>query len=155
MKKRIRQASQAYNEFPWRKQVRWLMRALAGVIVVSAVLALEVHLSAQAVLLGHQTRLLQRQTLQKQEKILDLQTRLAEAESVGRLLQQAEARDYRQVVPSQAHFVPAPAEVVMGADMPVPKAASAVDDESSSLPKEYTISLLRWLEYYLLLEPTP
>ena len=154
MKKQMRQAAQAYREFPWRQQVRWLMRALAGVVIVAAVLALEVHLSAQAVLLGHQTRTLQNRALQERREILDLQTRLAEMHTMKQMLRQAEAQGYEQVMPEQMHFVPVPADAVVDDSAPVQPVALA-NPEATPLPSEYTISLLRWLEYYLLLEPAP
>ncbi len=154
MKKHMHRAAQAYRELPWRKQVRWLMWALAGVVAVAAVLALEVHLSAQAVLLGYQTRSLRNRTLQERREIVDLQTRLAQMRSMDVLLRYAEAQGYRPVTPEQEHFVPVPADVVAASDAPVVPVQPLGVQTAQPLPEAYTISLLRWLSRYLLLEPT-
>ena len=154
MKKRVRRTVQAYRELPWRRQIRWLTWALAGVVVVAAIIALEVHLSSQAMLLGYQAQSLRRRTLLEQREIVDMETQLAEMQAMDVLLRQAEAKGYGPVLPSQAHFVPVPANLVVEEDESVPRAVPAALN-ADPLPEAYTISLLRWLEHYLLLEPTP
>jgi len=154
MKKRMRRTVQAYHELPWRRQIRWLTWALAAVVVVAAVIALEVHLSSQAMLLGYQVQSLRRRALLEQREIVDMETQLAEMQAMDVLLRRAEAQGYGPVLPSQAHFVPVPAEIVAEEDVPVPHAVPMTLN-ADPLPEAYTISLLRWLNRYLLLEPTP
>ncbi|GEM_PF-3402500 len=152
---RFHRMTQAYRELPWRRRVRWLVGVLAAALVVALVFAFEVHLSSQALVLDYRLRALQQQTLNDEQDIVVLQTRLAAMRSVDALSRQAEARGYRPVSPAQEHFVPVPPNALPKAEVAVPQAALQPLTDTPPLPEAYTISLIHWLSRYLLLEPTP
>jgi len=152
MKHQVQRLQQAYRELPWRKQARRVMWALAAMVAVAAVLALEVHFSAQALVLNYQLHERQQALLASQEQIVVLQTHLAQLMSVDHLLRAAEREGYRPVSVSQEHFVPVPPEALPSGVVAAPRARPLHPDQPS-LPEAYTVSLVRWLEHYLLLEP--
>ena len=153
MRTQIRRATQAYRELPWRKQVRWLMWALAAAVAVAAVIALEVHLSAEAVLLDYRIDELREATLQQQHEIVAMQTNLAVAHSVAALQQWASENGYKMLDPAHVHFVPVPADAVVSPEVQPVRVRELRPVEVTPLPEEYTVSLLRLLSRYLLLEP--
>ena len=154
MKKRIRKTTQAYRELPWRRRLRWLTSALAVVVAVAAVIGLEVHLSAEAVWLGYQTRSLQEQRMVARQEIVEMQTNLAQAYSVEAMQKWAEENGYRPVAPEQMHFVPVPPEAAETLDVQIAKPQPLAAVEVAPLPEEYTVSLSRVLSRYLFLEPS-
>lgn len=146
---------QAYRELPWRRRMRRLLGVLVAAVVVALVLAFEVHLSAQALMLDYRLRALQQKTLEEEQDIVVLQTRLAEMHSVEALVRVAEAQGYQPVNPAQQHFVPVPPNALPAPQAVVPQAHLQPYSGEPPLPEAYTISLVHWLSRYLLLEPAP
>ncbi len=143
---------QAYRELPWRRKARWLAGALAVVVAVLAVLLLEVHFSAQAIVLGYQLRRVERRTVRQRQENAELKTRLARLTS-GEMVWKRARQAYRLPEPDEVHFVPVPAAAV-ATPSPMTMAVPQVSAEPP-LPTAYRESLLHWLMRYLLPEEQP
>ncbi len=152
MNRHVQRLQQAYRELPWRRQARRVLWALAAMVAVAAVLALEVHFSAQALVLNYELHARQQAVLDTQQQIVVLQTRLAQLTSVDHLLRVAEREGYHPLSVEQEHFVPVPPDVLPQEAVALPQ-ARPLPPSRPPLPEAYTISLVRWLERYLLLEP--
>ena len=134
----------AYKQAPWRVQRQYVGAFLLAVIVLALVAALYLDLSARTTLTGREIQTLQTQITDLQRSNADLETELANLTSSAMMQQRALELGYRPVKPGELDYISVPGYVA-----PEPAILLAAADKtirSESLPEDYTLSLLEWLD---------
>lgn len=134
----------AYKQAPWRVQRQYVGAFLLAVIVLALVAALYLDLSARTTLTGREIQALQTQITDLQRSNADLETELANLTSSAMMQQRALELGYRPVKPGELDYISVPGYVA-----PEPAILLAAADKtirSESLPEDYTLSLLEWLD---------
>lgn len=134
----------AYKQAPWRVQRQYVGAFLLAVIALALVAALYLDVTARTALTGREIQELRIQILSMQRSNADLETELANLTSAAVMQQRALELGYRPVKPGELDYV-----FVPGYAAPEPAILLAAEDttfRSPSLPKEYSQSLLEWLD---------
>jgi hypothetical protein len=134
----------AYKQAPWRIQRQWVGAFLLAVIVIAMVAALFLDVTARAAVAGREIQEMRFEILTIQRTNADLETRLAKLTSSEEMKRRASALGYRPVQPGELDYIAVPGFVA-----PEPELLRAAEDVTipeTSLPYEYTESLLEWLD---------
>ena len=134
----------AYKQAPWRIQRQWVGAFLLAVIGIAMIAALFLDVSARAAVTGREIQEMRFQIISIQRENADLETRLAKLTSSTEMESRALAKGYRPVLPGELDYVPVPGFVA-----PEPEILRAAEDTTipqTSLPYEYSESLLEWLD---------
>ena len=134
----------AYKQAPWRVQRQYVGAFLLVVIALALVAALYLDLSARTALAGREIQKLQDEITSMQRSNADLETELANLTASVVMQQRALELGYRPVKPGELDYI-----FVPGYAAPEPAILLAAEDSIShsfSLPEEYSVSLLEWLD---------
>ena len=134
----------AYKQAPWRIQRQWVGAFLLAVIGIAMVAALFLDVTARAAVAGREIQEMRFEILTIQRANADLETRLAKLTSSEEMKRRASALGYRPVQPGELDYIAVPGFVA-----PEPELLRAAEDVTipeTSLPYEYTESLLEWLD---------
>ena len=134
----------AYKQAPWRIQRQWVGAFLLAVIGIAMVAALFLDVTARAAVAGREIQEMRFEILTIQRANADLETRLAKLTSSEEMKHRASALGYRPVQPGELDYIAVPGFVA-----PEPELLRAAEDVTipeTSLPYEYTESLLEWLD---------
>jgi len=134
----------AYKQAPWRVQRQYVGAFLLVVIVLALIAALYLDLSARTALAGREIQDLQVEITDLQRSNADLETELANLTASAVMQQRALELGYRPVKPGELDYV-----FVPGYAAPEPAILLAAVDATvrpQSLPEEYSLSLLEWLD---------
>lgn len=134
----------AYKQAPWRVQRQWVGVFLLVVIGAAMVAALYLDVTARTAVTGREIQELRVQITTIQRENADLETRLADLTSTAAMERRARQMGYRPVLPGELDYVAVP-----GFAPPEPAILLAAVDStptSSTLPVEYTESLLEWFD---------
>jgi len=134
----------AYKQAPWRVQRQYVGAFLLVVIVLALVAALYLDLSARTALAGREIQDLQIEITNLQRSNADLETDLANLTASSVMQQRALELGYRPVKPGELDYVFVPGYVSPEPDILL--AAVDTTTRSPSLPEEYSLSLLEWLD---------
>jgi hypothetical protein len=134
----------AYKQAPWRIQRQWVGAFLLAVIGIAMVAALFLDVTARAAVAGREMQEMRFEILTTQRANADLETRLAKLTSSAEMERRARALGYRPVQPGELDYIAVPGFVAPEPD--ILRAASDVTIPETSLPFEYTQSLLEWLD---------
>ncbi len=134
----------AYKQAPWRIQRQWVGAFLLAVIGIAMVAALFLDVTARAAVAGREIQEMRFEILTTQRANADLETRLAKLTSSAEMESRARALGYRPVQPGELDYIAVPGFVA-----PEPNILRAAEDTTipeTSLPYEYTESLIEWLD---------
>jgi cell division protein FtsB len=134
----------AYKQAPWRVQRQYVGAFLLAVIVLSLVAALYLDLSARTTLAGREIQELQVEIMALQRSNADLETELANLTASSVMQQRALELGYRPVKPGELDYIFVPGYVAP--EPPILLAAEDAIFHSETLPEEYSLSLLEWLD---------
>jgi len=134
----------AYRQAPWRVQRQYVGAFLLVVIVLALVAALYLDVTARAAVAGREIQEVRFDITAIQRSNADLETELAKLTSTAVMEKRALDLGYRPVKPGELDYVAVPGFVV-----PEPAILLAAEDSapySNALPREYTQSLLEWVD---------
>jgi len=134
----------AYKQAPWRIQRQWVGAFLLAVIGIAMVAALFLDVTARAAVAGREIQEMRFEILTIQRANADLETRLAKLTSSAEMERRARGLGYRPVQPGELDYLAVP-----GFAPPEPDILRAAEDMTipeTSLPYEYSESLIEWLD---------
>jgi len=134
----------AYKQAPWRIQRQWVGAFLLVMIGIAMIAALFLDVTARAAVAGREIQEMRFEILSIQRDNADLETRLAKLTSSSEMEKRALGLGYRPVLPGELDYVAVPGFVP-----PEPELLRAAQDATltqSSLPFEYSESLIEWLD---------
>lgn len=134
----------AYKQAPWRIQRQWVGAFLLAVIGIAMIAALFLDVTSRAAVAGREIQEMRFEILTIQRANADLETRLAKLTSSSEMERRARALGYRPVQPGELDYLPVPGFVA-----PEPQILREAEDVTvpeTSLPYEYSESLLEWLD---------
>jgi hypothetical protein len=134
----------AYKQAPWRIQRQWVGAFLLAVIGTAMIAALFLDVSSRAAVAGREIQEMRFEILTIQRANADLETRLAKLTSSAEMERRARALGYRPVLPGELDYLAVPGFVA-----PEPQILREAEDVTipeTSLPFEYSESLLEWLD---------
>ncbi|MGE5376557.1 MAG: hypothetical protein ACM3XO_15975 [Bacteroidota bacterium] len=134
----------AYKQAPWRIQRQWVGAFLLFVIGIAMIAALFLDVTARAAVAGREIQEMRFQILSVQRDNADLETRLAKLTSNEEMEKRALSLGYRPVLPGELDYVAVPGYVAPEPDLL--RAAPDATIPQTSLPFEYSESLLEWLD---------
>jgi hypothetical protein len=134
----------AYKQAPWRIQRQWVGAFLLAVIGLAMVAALFLDVTARAAVAGREIQEMRFEILTMQRSNADLETRLAKLTSSSEMERRARALGYRPVQPGELDYMAVPGFVAPEPD--ILRAAEDTTIPETSLPYEYTESLIEWLD---------
>ena len=134
----------AYKQAPWRIQRQWVGAFLLFVIGTAMIAALYLDVTARAAVAGREIQELRFDIIAIQRENADLETRLAKLTSTAEMERRARSLGYRPVLPGELDFVAVPGFVAPEPDILL--LAEDVTVPETSLPYEYSQSLLEWLD---------
>jgi hypothetical protein len=134
----------AYKQAPWRIQRQWVGAFLLAVIGIAMIAALFLDVTARAAVAGREIQEMRFEILTTQRANADLETRLAKLTSSAEMERRARALGYRPVQPGELDYIAVPGFVAPEPE--ILRAASDVTIPETSLPFEYSESLLEWLD---------
>jgi hypothetical protein len=132
----------AYKQAPWRIQRQWVGAFLLAVIGIAMIAALFLDVTARAAVTGREIQEMRFKIISIQRENADLENNLAKLTSSAEMESRALAKGYRPVQPGELDYVPVPGFVA-----PEPEILRAAQDTAApqtSLPYEYSESLLEW-----------
>jgi hypothetical protein len=134
----------AYKQAPWRIQRQWVGAFLVAVVGIAMVAALFLDVTARAAVAGREIQEMRFEILATQRANADLETRLAKLTSSSEMERRARALGYRPVQPGELDYIAVPGFVA-----PEPEILRTAEDVTipeTSLPYEYTESLIEWFD---------
>ncbi len=134
----------AYRQAPWRVQRQWVGVFLLIVVGAAMVAALYLDVTARTAVTGREIQELRVQITTTQRETADLETKLADLTSTAAMQRRALELGYRPVQPGELDYVTVPGFVP-----PEPAILLAAKDTSlqtTTIPAEYSESLLEWFE---------
>jgi hypothetical protein len=134
----------AYKQAPWRIQRQWAGAFLLAVIGIAMVAALFLDVTSRAAVAGREIQEMRFEILTTQRANADLETRLAKLTSSAEMESRARALGYRPVQPGELDYIAVPGFVAPEPEL-LRSAQNATLPESS-LPYEYSESLIEWLD---------
>ncbi|HAV77454.1 MAG TPA: hypothetical protein DCX53_08875 [Anaerolineae bacterium] len=134
----------AYRQAPWRVQRQYVGAFLLAVIVVALVSALYLDVTARAALAGREIQELRLGITAIQRSNADLETELAGLTSSTTMQRRALELGYRPVKPGELDYVFVPGYVAPEPEILL--AAVDITTPAYRVPKDYTESLLEWLD---------
>ena len=134
----------AYKQAPWRIQRQWVGAFLLVVIGTAMVAALFLDVTARAAVAGREIQEMRFKIITIQQENADLETRLAKLTSNAEMERRAVAKGYRPVQPGELDYVAVPGFVAPEPD--ILREAQDVTIPETTLPYEYSESLLEWLD---------
>jgi cell division protein FtsB len=141
----------AYRQAPWRIQRQWAGVFLLFLLVLAMVSALYLDVTANAAIAGREIQQLRFEITATQRMNADLETRLAVLLSTRSMEARARALGFRPAEAGEIHYLLVPGYVqASGVRL---ESISAPAAAVSSLPPEYTLSLLDWLAALLSSSP--
>ena len=141
----------AYRQAPWRIQRQWAGIFLLGLLVLAMVSALYLDVTANAAIAGREVQQLRVDITDTQRTNSDLETRLASLLSTRSMEVRARALGFRPSEAGEIHYLLVPG-YVQTTGVRLEKIAPS-PAAISSLPPEYTESLLDWLASFLSSSP--
>ncbi len=138
----------AYKVAPWRVQRQWIGNALLLVVASAMVAALYLNITSRTSIAGREIQELNYSITFSQQVSSDLQTQLASLTSVSVMQRRAHALGFRPMQPEEVEYL-----IVPGYSAPEPiNLASVITPQWSApaLPREYTQSLLDWMDEKIL-----
>jgi hypothetical protein len=134
----------AYKQAPWRIQRQWVGAFLLAVIGIAMIAALFLDVTSRAAVAGREIQEMRFEILTIQRANADLETRLAKLTSSSEMERRARALGYRPVQPGELDYLPVPG--FMAPEPQILREAEDVTVPETSLPYEYSESLLEWLD---------
>jgi hypothetical protein len=134
----------AYKQAPWRIQRQWVGAFLLAVIGIAMVAALFLDVTARAAVAGREMQEMRFEILSIQRSNADLETRLAKLTSSSEMERRARVLGYRPVQPGELDYIAVPGFVAPEPD--ILRAAADVTIPETSLPYEYSESLIEWFD---------
>jgi hypothetical protein len=134
----------AYKQAPWRIQRQWIGAFLLAVIGIAMIAALFLDVTSRAAVSGREIQETRFELISIQRANADQETRLAKQTSSAEMERRALALGYRPVQPGELDYIAVP-----GFAAPEPEILRAAEDTTvpeTSLPYQYSESLLEWLD---------
>ncbi len=131
---------QAYQQAPWRNQLKWIATFLLGVIVVSLVAGLYLSISAQAMSKGFEIQAKNQDKVVIAQDIADLRNQLGDLTADPAMLERAKALGYDYANPSDIEYILVPGYSGRQTASLAPQTATEEFSEPTINP-EYTSSL--------------
>jgi cell division protein FtsB len=144
MQAQATQIIHAYKQAPWRVQRQWVGAFLLALIGLAMIAALYLDVTARAAVAGREIQELRIEITGIQRGNADLETQLADLTSNAVMQQRALELGYRPVKPGELDYMAVP-----GFAAPEPAILLDAEDVASFgqiVPKEYTQSLIEWLD---------
>lgn len=150
----VHRLTQAYEKTPWRQQVQGIGLFLLILVSGALIAGIYLNVTARAATIGRQIQRLNL-AVEKMERInADLQTQLAQLTTAAEMEERARQIGFRPVEPGETLFV-----VVHGYDEPSPTILAPPPKPTlslkSSIPADFTESLLDWIKKQIYLPPLP
>jgi cell division protein FtsB len=131
---------QAYQQAPWRNQLKWIATFLLGVIVVALVAGLYLSISAQAVSMGFEIQAKNQDKVVIAQDIADLRNQLGDLTADPAMLERAKTLGYDYANPSDIEYILVPGYSGRQTASLAPQTATEEFSEPTINP-EYTSSL--------------
>jgi hypothetical protein len=134
----------AYKIAPWRLQRQWIGAFLLALVCLAMIAALYLDVTARAAIAGREIQDLSAQMMIRQHESADLLTELGTLTSTSVMEQRARDLGYRPIEPDEMEYL-----VVSGYVEPQPAILASLPQpglSAPSIPSEYTLSLLDWLD---------
>jgi len=131
---------QAYQQAPWRNQLKWIATFLLGVIVAALVAGLYLSISAQAMSMGFEIQEKNQDKVVITQDIADLRNQLGDLTADPAMLERAKALGYDYVNPSDLEYILVPGYSGRQTASLAPQTATEEFSEPTINP-EYTSSL--------------
>jgi len=96
--------TQAYQQAPWRNQIKWIVFFLLGLLVVALVAGLYLSISAQSVTLGIEIQEFNKQKIITDRSIADLRNQLADLTTTAEMEQRAKELGYDYLSPDDIDY---------------------------------------------------
>ncbi|MDH5507449.1 MAG: septum formation initiator family protein [Anaerolineae bacterium] len=135
---------QAYRQTPWRQQTQTIGLFSAVVVFVTLVAGVYLNVTARAATFGREVQYMQAEKRELEQKIEDLETRLAYLSSSQEMESRARKLGFQPIMKNQIIYVVVPgysdrqpAELA-----PLPQQGA---HQFTALPPEFTMSLLDWV----------
>jgi hypothetical protein len=142
----VSQIVQKVRQAHWRVQRQWIGLFLLGLVVVSMVAGLYLNITVRATMAGREVQLLQPNLLDYRLANSDLETQLAELNSVESMKQRAKAMGFEPATPEDITYIVVPGYAPASAvDLSQPGEAIPAGAQKPILRPEYTESLFDWI----------
>ncbi|MEX2143621.1 MAG: hypothetical protein WD740_03425 [Anaerolineales bacterium] len=149
MLKRSKELIQAYQQAPWRRQMQVIGLIAAGLVAVSLIGALYLNITARAATAGRQVQSLQRSVADLEQRIEDLNTKLAFITSIETMQQRATDLGFKPLSPNVLTYLKVPEYQGLPSGAQLAPRVGAQFSTAARLPAEYTESLFDWLSSML------
>jgi hypothetical protein len=142
----VSQIVQKVRQAPWRVQRQWIGLFLLGLVAASMVAGLYLNITVRATLAGREIQTIQNDLIKYGRMNSDLETQLAELNSVKTMQHRAEALGFKPANPEDITYVVIPGYTPKTAvDMSETGAASVGQTKKPILLTDYTESLFDWI----------
>jgi hypothetical protein len=136
--------TQAYQQAPWRDQIKWIVIFMLAVLVVALVAGLYLSISAQSVALGIEIQENNNNKIIIERNIADLRNQLADLTTTSEMEQRAKELGYDYLSQEEIEYFVVPGYTGRKPAILAPR--SEVNDISKAmLDPSYTQSLWEWL----------
>jgi len=88
---------QAYRQTPWRVQLQWIGLFMLALVLVASVASIYLNVSASAAAAGREIQRLEEESMESEQVIADLETRLAHITSAAEMKNRAAAMDFKPI----------------------------------------------------------
>jgi hypothetical protein len=140
----INRFNHAYSQAPWRVQRQWVSVFLLIVLGFGMIATLYLMVTSQAAIVGREIQDLRLEVIQIEHTNADLKTELARLTARDEVEVRAYALGFRPVEPEEIEYLYVPGYIAPQGAMLA--AAPELQPSASSVPPEYTQSLLDWLD---------
>jgi hypothetical protein len=102
------QIIQAYRQTPWRVQLQWIGLFMLALVLVASVASIYLNVSASAAAAGREIQRLEDDSLETEQVIADLETRLAHITSAAEMETRADGMDVKPIEAGTPLYVVVP-----------------------------------------------
>ncbi len=135
---------QAYKQAPWRVQMQWTGLSLLALVILAALAGLYLNINSKAATAGRNIQFLESNIKDVNNKIAELTTDLAEAESTERMMTRAKELGFTLINPQSAIYLKVPGYVPEDELVLAPPRVNIIN-ETPIIRSAYKDSLWDWL----------
>lgn len=143
---------QAYKQAPWRVQMQWTGLSLLALVILAALAGLYLNINSKAATAGRNIQFLESNIKDVNNKIAELTTDLAEAESTERMMTRARELGFTLINPQSAIYLKVPGYVPEDELVLAPPRVNIIN-ETPIIQSAYKDSLWDWLAKIIWLIP--
>jgi cell division protein FtsB len=135
--------TQAYQQAPWRNQIKWIVIFMLGLLVVALVAGLYLSISAQSVALGIEIQGYNSNKITIDRNIADLRNQLADLTTTSEMEKRAKELGYDYLSPDEIEYFVVPGYSGRQTAILAPRSEEN-DITKAMLDPSYTQSLWEW-----------